>query len=237
MDGYIKLHRKMTEWEWYSDSNTKTVFLHLLLEANFKPTKYRGVELEAGQLVITQEALAVKLGLSRQNVRTAIEHLKSTKEITTRKEKGITVTTIENWAMYQCGHETEKSESTKEITIDQPSTNQRLTKQQKKKEKNDKNVNNIYIMPALGEFGNVYLTEEELEKLKERFPYDWQVRIESLSEYVASKGKRYKSHYATILSWARKDGRNAETGANISRENAGGASEKEYSADGSGFKT
>ena len=56
MDGYIKLHRKMTEWEWYSDSNTKTVFLHLLLEANFKPTKYRGVELEAGQLVVTQEA-------------------------------------------------------------------------------------------------------------------------------------------------------------------------------------
>ncbi|WP_428259668.1 hypothetical protein [Gallibacter sp. Marseille-QA0791] len=236
MDGYIKLHRKMTEWEWYSDSNTKTVFLHLLLEANFKPTKYRGVELEAGQLVVTQEALAMKLGLSRQNVRTAIEHLKSTKEITTRKEKGITVTTIENWAMYQGGEGIEKSESTKELTIDQPTTNQRLTKQQKKKEKNVKN-NNIYIMPALGEFGNVYLTEEELEKLKERFPYDWQVRIERLSEYVASKGKRYKSHYATILSWARKDGRNAETGASISRENAGGASEKEYSADGSGFKT
>lgn len=236
MDGYIKLHRKMTEWEWYSDSNTKTVFLHLLLEANFKPTKYRGVELEAGQLVVTQEALAMKLGLSRQNVRTAIEHLKSTKEITTRKEKGITVTTIENWAMYQGGEGIEKSESTKELTIDQPTTNQRLTKQQKKKEKNVKN-NNIYIMPALGEFGNVYLTEEELGKLKERFPYDWQVRIERLSEYVASKGKRYKSHYATILSWARKDGRNAETGANISRENAGGASEKEYSADGSGFKT
>ncbi len=236
MDGYIKLHRKMTEWEWYSDSNTKTVFLHLLLEANFKPTKYRGVELEAGQLVVTQEALAMKLGLSRQNVRTAVEHLKSTKEITTRKEKGITVTTIENWAMYQGGEGIEKSESTKELTIDQPTTNQRLTKQQKKKEKNVKN-NNIYIMPALGEFGNVYLTEEELEKLKERFPYDWQVRIERLSEYVASKGKRYKSHYATILSWARKDGRNAETGANISRENAGGASEKEYSADGSGFKT
>ena len=40
-----------------------------------------------------------------------------------------------------------------------------------KKEKNVKN-NNIYIMPALGEFGNVYLTEEELEKLKERFPYE-----------------------------------------------------------------
>lgn len=54
------------------------------------------------------------------------------------------------------------------------------------------------------------LTEEELEKLKERFPYDYQDRIERLSEYVASKGKRYKSHYATICSWARKESKGKE---------------------------
>lgn len=56
-----------------------------------------------------------------------------------------------------------------------------------------------------GEFENVNLSEEELEKLKERFPYDWRERIDGLSSYMASKGKRYKSHYATILSWARKE--------------------------------
>ncbi len=57
-----------------------------------------------------------------------------------------------------------------------------------------------------GEFGNVKLSEEELEKLKERFPYDWRGKIDNLSSYMASKGKRYKSHYATILNWARKEG-------------------------------
>lgn len=56
-----------------------------------------------------------------------------------------------------------------------------------------------------GEFKNVKLSEEELEKLKVRFPYDWQERIERLSSYMSSKGKRYKSHYATILNWARKE--------------------------------
>ena len=55
-----------------------------------------------------------------------------------------------------------------------------------------------------GEYKNVLLTDEELEKLKEEFP-DWQVRIERLSEYIASTGKSYKSHLATIRSWARKD--------------------------------
>ena len=55
-----------------------------------------------------------------------------------------------------------------------------------------------------GEYGNVLLSDEELEKLKDEYP-DWQERIERLSSYVASTGKSYKSHYATIRNWARKD--------------------------------
>ena len=56
-----------------------------------------------------------------------------------------------------------------------------------------------------GEYNNVLLTDEELEKLKQEYP-DWEERIERLSSYVASTGKSYKSHYATIRNWARKDG-------------------------------
>ena len=55
-----------------------------------------------------------------------------------------------------------------------------------------------------GEYANVLLTDDELEKLKAEYP-DWQERIERLSSYVASTGKSYKSHYATIRNWARKD--------------------------------
>lgn len=55
-----------------------------------------------------------------------------------------------------------------------------------------------------GEFNNVLLTDEEYQKLQSRFP-DYKERIESLSEYISSKGKKYKSHYAAILTWARKD--------------------------------
>lgn len=55
-----------------------------------------------------------------------------------------------------------------------------------------------------GEYRNVLLTDEELDKLKAEF-LDWEERIERLSSYVESTGKRYKSHYATIRNWARKD--------------------------------
>lgn len=55
-----------------------------------------------------------------------------------------------------------------------------------------------------GEYANVLLTDDELGKLKEAFS-DWEERIERLSGYIASTGKAYKSHYATIRNWARKD--------------------------------
>ena len=56
-----------------------------------------------------------------------------------------------------------------------------------------------------GQYQNVLLSDDELEKLKTEFPSDWQERIERVSEYCASKGKTYKDYLATIRSWARKD--------------------------------
>ena len=56
-----------------------------------------------------------------------------------------------------------------------------------------------------GEYDNVLLTDEELTKLKEKIP-NWQDFIERLSSYIASTGKRYKSHYVTMLNWYRRDG-------------------------------
>lgn len=56
-----------------------------------------------------------------------------------------------------------------------------------------------------GLYENVLLTDEDYQKLQEEFPHDYTDRIERLSEYIASTGKKYKSHLATIRAWARKD--------------------------------
>ena len=63
-----------------------------------------------------------------------------------------------------------------------------------------KNVRHKY-----GEYKNVLLSDEDMEKLKAEFPNDYEERIERLSSYVASTGKSYKNHLATIRNWARKD--------------------------------
>ena len=56
-----------------------------------------------------------------------------------------------------------------------------------------------------GFYKNVLLTDEDYAKLQEEFPHDYTDRIERLSEYMASHGKSYKNHLATIRNWARKD--------------------------------
>lgn len=56
-----------------------------------------------------------------------------------------------------------------------------------------------------GEYGNVFLTDEQYEKLKNEFPNDYQARIKDLDFYIQSYGKKYKDCLATIRNWARKD--------------------------------
>ena len=56
-----------------------------------------------------------------------------------------------------------------------------------------------------GEYKNVLLTDEQLRKLKEEFPDDWERRIDRVSEYCELSGKTYKNYLATIRAWARKD--------------------------------
>ena len=56
-----------------------------------------------------------------------------------------------------------------------------------------------------GMYDNVFFTDTQLSKLKEEFPNDWENRIDNLSEYMCSTGKKYKDHLATIRAWARKE--------------------------------
>lgn len=75
-----------------------------------------------------------------------------------------------------------------------------------------------------GEYSNVLLTDSDVQKLKTEFPTDWEERIERLSSYMASSGKSYKNHLATIRNWARRDRDGNKVG--VSRETSSGFSKK-----------
>ena len=75
-----------------------------------------------------------------------------------------------------------------------------------------------------GEYKNVLLSDSDMQKLQEEFPTDWGERVERLSAYMASTGKTYKNHLATIRNWARRDmGRNK---VGVSRETSSGFDKK-----------
>lgn len=98
---FIKLYEKITEWEWYDDTPTFRVFTHLLLTANWKDTNWHGIKIKRGQRVISFRGLAKETGLTERQVRTAIEHLKSTHELTQVSTHHYTTVTIENYEKYQ----------------------------------------------------------------------------------------------------------------------------------------
>ena len=142
MHGYIKLHRKMLDWEWHSDPNTFSVFMHLLLNARFDDGSWKGIPLEPGQLITGRKSLSQMTGISEQSIRTCLERLKSTNEITIKSTNKFSVITIVNWAKYQLLDDLSTSKSTSSRTNEQPALNQQLTSNQPQR-KNDKNVKNV----------------------------------------------------------------------------------------------
>lgn len=135
MNGYIKLFRQLTDWEWYTDADTMRVFLHLLLKTNHSDHEWRGIKVLRGQCVTGRKELASELKISERRVRTALNHLKSTNEVTIKATSKYSVVTIENWALYQLDDGKVTSETTSKATNDRPASDQQVTTN-----KNDKNV-------------------------------------------------------------------------------------------------
>ena len=118
MKGYIKIHRKFRDWEWYSEPVVKDVFLHLLITASWEDSRYKGHEIKAGQTIITVSGLASELGVSTRQVRTAIEKLESTGEITRKTTNRFTVVTVENWSLYQADYDDDGKQMTNKRQTD-----------------------------------------------------------------------------------------------------------------------
>lgn len=81
------------------------------------------------------------------------------------------------------------------VSIDKDSIDKDIDASEKEKPKKHK----------YGDYGHVHLTDDELAKLKERFPGDYERLINNLDKGIELKGYKYKNHYLAILKWAEKD--------------------------------
>ena len=115
MEGWIKIHRKILNWEWYDDINTKVLFLHLLLTANHQDKKWRGLTILRGQKLTSISHLADEIGLTPKQIRISLDKLKKTNEITIKTTNKYSLITIEKYSNYQINeNEEDKQRDTQE---------------------------------------------------------------------------------------------------------------------------
>ena len=132
----------MLNWEWYGDTNVVRIFLHCLLKANYQDRQWKGITIERGQFVTGREILAKETGLTIQQVRTALDKLKSTGEITIKVTNKYSIVTICNYETYQGCEIESNQQNNHEITNKQPANNQQITSNQEKEEKKNQEKNN-----------------------------------------------------------------------------------------------
>ena len=101
MKGFIKLHRTILDWEWYKDSNTKHLFIHLLLNACYDNCRFMGKSVKRGEYITSLTRLSNDLNLPVRQLRTSIKRLVKTGEIDTQTTNKYTKVTILNYDSYQ----------------------------------------------------------------------------------------------------------------------------------------
>lgn len=99
--GWIRLHRRLLDWEWYSDTNMVRLFVHLLLKANTDCRRWQGREVPRGSLVTSRATLEDETGLSQKTIRTCLARLIATGEIEIEATHRFSLVTICNFDNYQ----------------------------------------------------------------------------------------------------------------------------------------
>jgi hypothetical protein len=198
MSGWIKLHRQILEWEWYSDNNCFRLFTHLVLKANYKQKRFKGIELKKGSIVTSRDILARETGLSSQQIRTALNKLISTNEVTSVTSSQGTIIQIVNYEKYQV--------ETNETTNEQPTDNQQVTTNKKVKKENKE-----ITIPSIDEFlaysviqiPNINKQDVEL-KYKSWLVNDWCVNVEGKQRKITN----WKTTLLNTLRYLRTDAGN-----------------------------
>lgn len=173
---YIKIFRSLLEWEWWHDPNTCRVFIYMLLKANWSDKEWKGEVIKRGSFVSSVSRIANDCDMSVDQVRTAVKHLRNTKEITTVSSAKNTVFTVLNYEKYQCDTKVNPKQNTKDSTEEIPNKSRENPEQipnksqQLKNNKNNKNNKYIYsaaVIPYLNQKTGRHYREdnEQTERL------------------------------------------------------------------------
>ena len=192
-NGFITLHRKILDWEWYEDANVMRVFLHLLLTANHKDKKWKGTTIKRGQLATSYDSIAVKLRLTKKQVRLAVSKLKGSGELTSRRAPSYILLSIVKYDDYQSNRIEEGTHKGTQRAFEGHSKGtQRALNNNDNNDNNDNNVNNIRSTD-IKVLKDAYVKNERLVKaISLNYEMDSSLvlkRLEDFNRYLEVNGK------------------------------------------------
>lgn len=182
---YIKLNRKIIGWEWYLNINVKTLFIHCLLKANWKDGRFEGKEVKRGSFVTSLEKLSKETGLSVRQVRTALDKLFLTGELTSTSFSKYRIVTVVNYNQYQlCDKQADN-----QLTSKRQASDKQVTTIEEKKEKKERKElkNNKPPISPFEELGKTDLPESIKTCLREWFEYKKQKKDKSYQTEIGFK--------------------------------------------------
>ena len=209
MEGWIKMHRKFLAWEWYSDVNVKCVMLHLLLKANHKDGRWRGIEVKRGACITGIFSLCEELNMSKSKINTALKKLKSSGEIGIKTTNKYSMISITNYASFQSN---EKQIGNKSET----NRKQIVTNKNEKNEKNEKTVvcappaavYQLFMSKLMGliKIPKIYTKENDecVNVLSEKYLYsakDWNDFFETIKNSVFLTSGLNEKNWTPDFSW------------------------------------
>lgn len=201
--GFISLHRSILDWEWFEDRNTRDLFIYLLLTAEFKTRRVQGKTIKRGQRLATVRGLSKEIGLSEANTRTAINHLKSTHEITCAPSPQGTVITIKNYLKYQeLTQQPTHDQHTKpenQHTTNTPSSNKRIINKERGETPSASALPSKKFVPPTVEQVSAYCREKGYHIDPEQF-----VAFYESKGWVVGKSPM-KSWKSAVLTWEKRD--------------------------------
>lgn len=199
MKGWIRLHRKLLESSFSNKPFVGWLFINLLLLANHKENKFlwnnQEILIKKGQLLTGLLSLSQQTGLSFQNVRTALEALKSTNTITIKSTNKFSIISILKWEQYQ---EELTNNLTSKLTNNQQTTNKQLTTN-----KNDNNVKNVRIYTK--KYSSIEdIKPSDLVEISNRYKIPLslvQISLEEMKNWLEAKGRKYKNYKRGLMNW------------------------------------
>ena len=205
---YIKLSRKILEWEWWDDINTCRLFIYCLLKANWKDGRFKGMVIPKGSFVSSIPKMSDETSLTIREIRTAISHLKSTGEVTCKSYAKYTVFTVKNYCEYQQSDlQNDRQATDKRHSNDMLTTTIEEYKEGKNNKKEDTNVSKKKFVPPTVEEVRAYCQERGNKVDPQAF-----VDHYTSNGWMVGKNKM-KSWKAAVGTWERSSWQSREAPA------------------------